>query len=348
MKNVFKLIFIGGSGFLLSGCLASERDMGTLKLQLKELNDSITVMQANQAELATKMEDLNRNLSVSSENLAQMDAQMVRLSTKLDDLSAVVRPGASSAGEISQQPAGQNVSSAPAARVPARPSQPQPQSQPQGQPQSQPQPMPSQSLQPQAQSQPQSQPQPQPQPKPVQEPAQPEAEQPAVPEEARPRQRKRRPASESPLSISAMMGEGEQRPALASSSASVADKPLPEDGFITGKWGELAAMYSSKPRLASTLSSSKLSVMSEEGKKILVFNVLNQAQKDWVESKLLHELEGRFRRIVGDDRIFLRVDLIPEEERPQTVYMPSEKAKDLMSKNEEVRNLVSDFGLDVK
>ena len=247
-------------------------------------------------------------------------------------------------------PAGQNVSSAPAARVPARPSQPQSQSQsqsqPQGQPQSRPQPMPSQSLQPQAQ--PQAQPQPQPQPKPVQEPAQPEAEQPAVPEEARPRQRKRRPASESPLSISAMMGEGEQRPALASSSASVADKPLPEDGFITGKWGELAAMYSSKPRLASTLSSSKLSVMSEEGKKILVFNVLNQAQKDWVESKLLHELEGRFRRIVGDDRIFLRVDLIPEEERPQTVYMPSEKAKDLMSKNEEVRNLVSDFGLDVK
>lgn len=98
MKNVMKLIFIGGSGFLLSGCLASERDMGTLKLQLKELNDSITVMQANQAELATKMEELNRNLSVSNENLSQMDAQMVRLSTKLDDLSAVVRPAASSEG----------------------------------------------------------------------------------------------------------------------------------------------------------------------------------------------------------------------------------------------------------
>lgn len=100
MKNVFKLIFIGGSGFLLSGCLASERDMGTLKLQLKELNDSITVMQANQAELATKMEELNRSLSVSSENLSQMDAQMVRLSTKLDDLSAVVaRPGSADEGQ---------------------------------------------------------------------------------------------------------------------------------------------------------------------------------------------------------------------------------------------------------
>lgn len=114
MKNVFKLIFIGGSGFLLSGCLASERDMGTLKLQLKELNNSISVLQANQAELATKMEDLNRNLSVSSENLAQMDAQMVRLSTKLDDLSAVVRPGASvSSVSGAQQTASQGVSMLP-------------------------------------------------------------------------------------------------------------------------------------------------------------------------------------------------------------------------------------------
>ena len=32
MKNVTKLIFMAGSGFLLSGCIASERDMSTLKL----------------------------------------------------------------------------------------------------------------------------------------------------------------------------------------------------------------------------------------------------------------------------------------------------------------------------
>ena len=29
MKNVTKLIFMAGSGFLLSGCIASERDMST-------------------------------------------------------------------------------------------------------------------------------------------------------------------------------------------------------------------------------------------------------------------------------------------------------------------------------
>lgn len=99
MKQVLKLIFIGGSGFALCGCLASERDMGTLKLQLKELNDSISVLQTNQAELATKMEELTQSLSVSSENLSQLDTQMVRLSTKLDDLSATVRTPAQPAAQ---------------------------------------------------------------------------------------------------------------------------------------------------------------------------------------------------------------------------------------------------------
>ena len=41
MKNVTKLLFMAGSGFLLSGCIASERDMSTLKLQLQELNTTI-------------------------------------------------------------------------------------------------------------------------------------------------------------------------------------------------------------------------------------------------------------------------------------------------------------------
>lgn len=91
MKNHAKLLFLAGVGLLLSGCIASERDMGTLKLQLRELNDTITLMQSNQAELASKMEELNQNLSVSNENFSQLDSQMLRLTTKLDDLSAVVK-----------------------------------------------------------------------------------------------------------------------------------------------------------------------------------------------------------------------------------------------------------------
>lgn len=98
-------------GLLLSGCIATDRDMGTLKLQLRELNDTIAIMQTNQAELASKMEELNQNLSVSNENSSQLDSQMVRLTTKLDDLSALVKPGM-----LTQAAAGQNA--APAAPAP--------------------------------------------------------------------------------------------------------------------------------------------------------------------------------------------------------------------------------------
>lgn len=93
MNYKLKILCLGGLGLLLSGCLASERDMGTLKLQLQELNQTITLMQSNQAELASKMEELNQNLAVSNENLSQLDGQLFNLSTKLDDINAVITGG---------------------------------------------------------------------------------------------------------------------------------------------------------------------------------------------------------------------------------------------------------------
>lgn len=98
MNNKLKILCLGGLGLFLSGCLASERDMGTLKLQLKELNETIALMQTNQAELASKMEELNQNLAVSNENLSQLDGQLFNLSSKLDDINAVVTGGQGVAG----------------------------------------------------------------------------------------------------------------------------------------------------------------------------------------------------------------------------------------------------------
>lgn len=91
MNKSIKIFCLGGLGLLLSGCLASERDMGALKMQLKELNESIAVMQSNQAELANKMDELSQNLSVSNENLSQLDTQILSLSSKLDDINAAVK-----------------------------------------------------------------------------------------------------------------------------------------------------------------------------------------------------------------------------------------------------------------
>ena len=107
-------------------------------------------------------------------------------------------------------------------------------------------------------------------------------------------------------------------------------------------------MYAAKPRLNNTLATASLEIAQEGQTRWVTFKVLNTAQKEWIETKLLHELEGRFKQITGAADVRLRVDIEPEEERPQVNYMPSEKLSDLMSKNDEVRNLVSDFGLDLK
>lgn len=152
----------------------------------------------------------------------------------------------------------------------------------------------------------------------------------------------------SAFSLNSIMSDSSGNAAEASGSADVSAKAPLSDEEIMSKWPDLVAQYASKPRLSNTLSASKLSVVSDGGVRFLIFSVLNTAQKEWIESKLLHELEGRFRIVSGVSDIKLRVDVTPEEERPQTVYMPSEKAKDLMAKNDEVRNLVSDFGLDVR
>ena len=74
---------------------------------------------------------------------------------------------------------------------------------------------------------------------------------------------------------------------------------LPSDDALKARWPELAALYSAKPRLYTMLTNSKLEFETVEGKKVVRFQVVNDAQKEWVESKLLHELEGHFRRIAG-------------------------------------------------
>ena len=99
MNKPIAIFCLGGLGFLLSGCIASERDMGALKLQLKELNETLAVMQTNQAELAGKMEELNQNLSVSNENFSELDRQIVNLSTKLDDITVAIKQNPATAQE---------------------------------------------------------------------------------------------------------------------------------------------------------------------------------------------------------------------------------------------------------
>ena len=122
---------------------------------------------------------------------------------------------------------------------------------------------------------------------------------------------------------------------------------LPSDEVLKQKWAELAA-GTPQPRLASALSTAKVEVTGTEGGKTLVFSVVNEAQKRWIEEKMLRSLESKFQQIAGSSKVRLEASVIPQEEQEVKIYMPAEKAQDLMDKNEEVKQFVADLGLDIK
>ena len=207
------------------------------------------------------------------------------------------------------------------------------------------------------QSAPRTAPQPAPRPQPQPEPVQPDtapakpvnvAETPVaqpVAETAAPARRKRTSKSAA-LSLDAIKEESK------ATSSEVADSSLsdriPENAEITGHWQKLPEQYRSRPRLYSTLATTKLNVKEMDGYKLLEFYVMNLAQKTWVEQELLRELEDKLQKSLGTKRVRLAVEVIPEEKVEKKIYMPEDKAKAMMAGNEEIRNLVKDLDLDVK
>ena len=152
--------------------------------------------------------------------------------------------------------------------------------------------------------------------------------------------------SGSALSMSAIM---EEKPEEAEAQTSAPQEvKLPDDETLKMQWKELAGQYGSKPRLASMLSSGKVEVKEENGIKFVEFFVTNDSQKQWIEEKMLRELEGKLRDLTGCPKINVLVSVIPIEEGEKVPYMPEEKAKDLMEKEPSVRELVAAMGLDTK
>ena len=151
------------------------------------------------------------------------------------------------------------------------------------------------------------------------------------------------------LSLSALLGEDEVElmPAQEAEKKEDADA-LPTEEVLTEKWKELAAQYASQPRLANALANAVLSFGEEGGRKTVSFTVTNEAQRKWIEERILRGLEEKYIQLCGCPRLRLEPVVLPEEEQAPRIYMPSEKAADLMSKNEEVRQLVVDLGLDIK
>lgn len=163
-----------------------------------------------------------------------------------------------------------------------------------------------------------------------------------------PRPRRSRAAAASALAIDSIMSEKDKPAQSAAPQTSASSRVSLTEPVLKAKWEELAAMYDSKPRLASTIRAAKLEFDIKDDGAVVTFSVSNQAQKDWIEVKCLFEMEGRYQQLTGSPSVNLRVSILPEEEVVKKAYMPSEKAKELMEANEEVRNLVTDLAFDIK
>lgn len=168
-------------------------------------------------------------------------------------------------------------------------------------------------------------------------------EQPAQAPAAR---RRKATKTASSLSLDAINEEGERKE-VSASGITLSDK-MPEDLAIYESWKKIPEQYVSRPRLYTTLSSTKTTVTNKESYKLLEFYVQNSSQKAWVEQELLRELESKIQKDLGSSRVRLAVEVIPQEKVEKRIYMPEDKAKAMISGNEEIGNLVKDFGLDVK
>ena len=175
-------------------------------------------------------------------------------------------------------------------------------------------------------------------------PAAPAAEAPAAP--AAPAPRKRGGAS---AKLASLLDDAPAAEAAAAKPEELASDRMPSDEEITGHWLEFVKKFSAgRERLELTLSAARLTVTTSPDHKLLTFEVLNQAQKGWIMEKVLRDLENQYNAFLGTRSLRLAVDMIPVEDVAPKIYMPEEKAQDLMEKNPEVRNLVKDLALDTK
>ena len=131
--------------------------------------------------------------------------------------------------------------------------------------------------------------------------------------------------------------------------AEAAPDRIPEDEEIIGRWPEFTAKFSAgRDRLERTLAAARLSITTAPDHKLLTFEVVNEAQKGWIMEKVLRDLEYQYNAFLGTRSLRMAVGVIPVEDVAPKIYMPEEKAQDLMDKNPEVRNLVKDLALDTK
>ena len=148
------------------------------------------------------------------------------------------------------------------------------------------------------------------------------------------------------LSLGAILDEKEE--STDAVEIDTAGQVIPSDESVAAAFGTLAEQYSGQTRLYNMLKAPVLRFAEEGGLKVVTLVVINDAQRKWIEERLLREMEHNLRRILSTALVKVLVDVTPDSEIEKKPYMPGEQALDLISKNEEVRKLVELMKLDTK
>ena len=168
------------------------------------------------------------------------------------------------------------------------------------------------------------------------------------PADPKPAPRARRtPRTGANLSLASLMNDDEDI-VMPAENTETAVMALPSDEAVTSAWKELASRQTAQPRLMNALANAALSITEADGIKTVSFSVTNEAQKRWIEERMLRELENTLSAITGCTKLRITPTVVPEEEQERKIYMPAEKAQDLMGRNDQVKQLVAEFGLDIK
>ena len=154
--------------------------------------------------------------------------------------------------------------------------------------------------------------------------------------------------SASSLSLSSLMSDDEPsiEPAPQSEAAAAPAEALSEEK-LRESWSALASKQGTMPRLANALASASLEFDFDAPKPVVRFSVTNEAQKKWIEERILRNLEADYCALCKAP-VRLEVFVSPQEEQKDLKYMPSEKAEDRMRQNEQVKDLVKELNLDIK
>ena len=187
-----------------------------------------------------------------------------------------------------------------------------------------------------------------PQPAPAPAPA-PEAPVPAAAEAPAPQGKPRRAVAKAAgLSLNAML-QGDDSPAASKEAPAAPVTASVSDDDFRAAWNSVSDSYiQSQPRLAVAMKKALVEIREEEQGKVLSFQVENISQQSWIKEKKLREMERKLQDALSNAKVRLEVEVKPDTEVKEEIkYLPSEKAQDLMEKNEEFKNLVIDLGLDI-